>query len=364
MKVQKVYLSSSNKVSWIVIGDDYLPIEPIQKFFSYMESIERSPNTIKSYAHHLKLYWEYLNLKRKDWKEITRSDIADFVAWLRYPQSYNVIPFKVVESARTEATVNRIMTALAMFYDFHISIEGDVNDKHLYTSRKIFNKAYKPLLHHVTKSSPVKSKIIKLKEPKTLPKTLTQEQVKQLIDACQRIRNKFLIALMYESGIRIGQALGLRHEDIHSWDNVVWVVPREDNINNARAKTKNKYPIDVSSNLMSIYSKYLIDELEEVDSDYVFINLWGGQIGSPMTYENVADLFRRLKKKTGVDAHPHMLRHTHATELIREGWDASRVQKRLGHSDVQTVLNTYTHLNDEDMKKAYKDFSIKKENNY
>ena len=245
-----------------------------------------------------------------------------------------------------------------MFYDFHVSIEGDIDERQLYKSRKIFNKAYKPLLHHVTKNNPIKSKVIKLKEPKNLPKTLTQEQIKQLIDACRRVRDKFLIALMYESGIRMGQALGLRHEDIHSWDNVVWVVPREDNENNARAKTKNKYSIDVSSNLMFIYSKYLIDELEEVDSDYVFVNIWGGQIGSPMTYETVADLFRRLEKKTGINAHAHMLRHTHATELVREGWDASHVQKRLGH-ETPTMTMRYAHIHDQTMKKKFAQFQGK-----
>lgn len=310
----------------------------------------------------MKLYWEYLIATGKNWKDITRTDIAEFVSWLRYPNC-QVTPLRVTGAKRTESTVNKIITALGMFYDFHVSVEDDISDKDFYSSRKVFNKAYKPLLHHITKNKPIKVKNIKLKEPKNFPKILTQEEVRKLIDSCQRTRDKFLIALMYESGIRIGQALGLRHEDIHSWDNVIWIIPRKDNENNARAKTKNQYPIDVSQDLMSIYSKYIIEELDEVDSDYVFVNLWGGKIGHPMTYESVADLFRRLHKKTGIDVNPHMLRHTHATELIREGWDASKVQKRLGHSNVQTVLNTYTHLNDEDMKKAYKDFYSKNKNN-
>nr|WP_273542780.1 tyrosine-type recombinase/integrase [Aeromonas caviae] len=42
---------------------------------------------------------------------------------------------------------------------------------------------------------------------------------------------------------------------------------------------------------------------------------------------------------------PHIFRHTHATEL-RSGWDASYVQKRLGHKDIQTTINTYAHLNE------------------
>jgi len=49
-----------------------------------------------------------------------------------------------------------------------------------------------------------------------------------------------------------------------------------------------------------------------------------------------------------------MLRHTHATELIRAGWDASYVQKRLGHAHVQTTLTTYIHLTDEDLSQRWR----------
>ena len=86
MKVQRVRLPNSDKVSWAVLGNDYLPIQPIQQFLKYLESIERSPNTIRSYAHHLKLYWEYLEDSHKDWTKIGISDLADFIAWLRSPQ--------------------------------------------------------------------------------------------------------------------------------------------------------------------------------------------------------------------------------------------------------------------------------------
>jgi len=53
------------------------------------------------------------------------------------------------------------------------------------------------------------------------------EQVKQLIDACNRIRDKFIICLLYETGMRIGEVLGLRHEDIYSQGvNEIHVIPR------------------------------------------------------------------------------------------------------------------------------------------
>ncbi len=341
-----------------MLGDDYLPVRPIQQFINYLESIERSPNTIRSYAFHLKLYWEYLKDNQKDWTKVKVSDLADFIAWLRNPQP-GTASMQEQEAKRTEATVNLTITSVAMFYDYQERL-GLVENIPLYTTQIQPGRRYKSFLHHINKGKPVRTKLLKLKEPKRSVETLTKEEVRQLIEACHRIRDKFLIALLYETGMRIGQALGLRLEDIRSWDNLIWIVPRSNNVNGVRAKTRQTYSIHVSQELMGLYTDYILNEFGECESDYVFVNLWDGVIGHPMRYGAVADLFRRLSKKTGIAAHPHMLRHTHATDLIRDGWDAAHVQKRLGHAQVQTVLNTYTHLSDEDMKEAYKDYLNKR----
>ncbi len=345
-----------------MLGDDYLPIKPVQQFINYLESIERSPNTIRSYAFHLKLYWEYLNENYRDWTAVEIADLAYFIAWLRNPQ-LGTISIQQQEAKRTEATVNLVITSVAMFYDYQERL-GMVESIPLYTLQMQPGRRYKSFLHHINKGKPVRTRLLKLKEPKRSVETLTKEEVVQLIEVCHRIRDKFLIALLYETGMRIGQALGLRHEDIRSWDNIIWIVARNNNDNGARAKTRETYSIHISQELMGLYTDYLLEEFGEVESDYVFVNLWDGAIGHPMRYGAIADLFRRLSKKTGINAHPHMLRHTHATDLIREGWDAAHVQKRLGHANVQTVLNTYIHLTDEDMKEAYKDYlKLRADNN-
>ena len=358
VKVQRVRIPDSGEVTWLVLGNDYLPIQPIQEFLDYLRSVERSPNTIRSYAYHLKLYWEYLGDSQKDWIHVKVSDLADFITWLRSPHP-GTISIQQQEAKRTEATVNLIITSVAMFYDYQERL-GAVENIPLYSSQMQPGRRYKSFLHHISKGRPVRTRLLKLKEPKRRIETLSKEEVSALIVACHKTRDKFLVALLYESGMRIGQALGLRHEDIRSWDNLIWIVPRDGNANGARAKTRVTYSIHVSQELMGLYTNYLLDEFGECESDYVFVNLWDGAIGHPMQYGAIADLFRRLSKKTGINAHPHILRHTHATDLIRDGWDAAHVQKRLGHAQVQTVLNTYTHLNDEDMKEAYKDYLGKK----
>ncbi|MHC5935479.1 tyrosine-type recombinase/integrase [Nostoc sp.] len=359
MKVQRVRIPKSEKVTWIVLGDDYLPIEPIQQYLAYLKSIERSPNTIRSYAHHLSLYWEYLQTYDLDWTQVSVIELAEFMAWLRSPNPQKIASMQEVVAKRTESTVNVILTSVCMLYDFHEKT-GKVPHIPLYRSQIMPGRKYKSFLHHITKSKSTRTRLLKLKEPKHYPKTLSSEQVKQLIDSCKRIRDKFLICLLHESGMRIGQALGLRHEDIQSWDNLIKVIPRDDNANGARAKGNSPYNVDVTKELMGLYSQYLQDEFMEIlgddISDYVFVNLWDGEIGSAMTYNNVMDLFNRLKRKTGIAAHPHMLRHTHATELVREGVGMAYVQKRLNHASIQTTMDAYVHVNNEDMKREYNQY--------
>ncbi|BDA71594.1 integrase family protein [Calothrix sp. PCC 7716] len=363
IQVQRVRLPDSGRITWIVIGNDYLPIQPIQTYLRYLESLERSPNTIESYAGHLKLFWEFLQDSHLDWKEITLENLADFIHWLRSPDP-KVVSLQSFKAKRTEKTINTILSAVCGFYDFQERL-GAIEDVNAYRYQFQPGRKYKPFLHHISKSKEIRTRLLKIKEPKKFPGCLTTEQVKQLVDACNRIRDKFLVCLLYESGLRIGEALGLRHEDIRSTgENEIHVVPRLDNFNGARAKSASERVVHVSKDLMRLYSDYLIEEYPTViDSDYVFVNIWEGSLGSPMTYAAVDSLFRRLRKKTRLDAYPHLLRHTHATELIRAGWDMAYVQKRLGHANVQTTINTYTHLNDEDMKAAFNEWKERQKQN-
>ncbi|PZV18700.1 MAG: transposase, partial [Leptolyngbya sp.] len=123
MKVQRVQLSESQDITWVLLGDDYLPVQPVTEYLTYLRNLERSPNTVRAYACHLKLYWEYLQDSRLDWQFIGNTELAAFVAWLRNPQA-NVISIQEQTAKRTEVTVNTILTAVCMFYDFHERISG------------------------------------------------------------------------------------------------------------------------------------------------------------------------------------------------------------------------------------------------
>ena len=150
-------------------------------------------------------------------------------------------------------------------------------------------------------------------------------------------------------------------------NNEIHVVPRVDNVNNGRVKSGAERIVHVNKELMQWYCAYLIDEYpEDIDCDFVFVVIKApakGEVGTPLKYKTVDSLFRRLSKKISIEVTPHLLRHTHATELIRAGWDMAYVQKRLGHTDIQTTVNTYVHLTEDDLRTEYDKYLVVKNNN-
>ena len=350
MKAQKIVLPDSGKESWLVLDEDFLPVQPICDYLNYLENVGRSPHTLRNSAIHLSEYWSYLKHHQLNWKTVTLSALSEFISWLRLP-SPGIAPMYPIEARRTDQTINGYLATVSVFYEYH-KMDGSQVSADLFTNRISPNKRYKSFLHHVTKGKPVRTRLVKLKVPRKLPKALEMDQVKQVLAACPSYRDKFLLGLLYQGGLRIGQALGLRHEDVCSMDNVIHIVPREDNANRARAKTFDQYSVSVPMELMTIYTRYLTDELGDIESDYVFVNLHAGQIARPMTYSTVYDLMLRVERKTGIRVRCHMLRHSHVTELFRAGIRGEIIQKRVGHKQLQTTTETYSHLNTEDIRSS------------
>lgn len=348
--VQRVLLPGIGRVSWTVLGGDGAVVEPVESYLAYMSALERSPNTQRAYATSLKLWFEFLAGGGVGWSEVGVDDVARFVGWLRAPAT-NVVVLDSGTPARAPATVNRHLAAVFGFYEHHARLGVEVAAG-LVAWRRIGRGSYKPFLHHVTKGRPVPTRPIKLRVPVRVPRTLSAEQVVAVLAAPGRARDRFLLALLAETGMRIGQALGLRHADFVSRAKEVTIVPRADNANGARAKLRSSARLPVTAGLVRCYSDYMHAEYGELDSDYVFVNLWGGQRGSPMTYAAVHDLVGRISERVGFAFTLHMLRHTHATELIRSGVAIEVVARLLTHQSSTTTSQTYVHLDVADVRAA------------
>lgn len=350
MLVQRVVMPAGGAESWTVLDDRGDVVEPAERYLAYLAAIERSPNTVRAYAVSLKLWFEFLDVAGLAWDRVGIEDVARFVAWLRAPAP-NVVVLAEGAGVRRPASVNRYLAGVFGFYDHHART-GLAVASELVAWRRVSRGSYKPFLHHVTKGRPIPVRPVKLHVPRRAPATLEPEQIVSVLGACENLRDRFLFSLLAETGMRVGQALGLRHSDFVSRKREVHIVPRPDNANGARAKSRSVSVIPVSTALVRLYSEYMHSEYGDIDSDYVFVNLFRGRIGEPLTYRSVDQLTRRIVARTGIAFTPHVLRHSHASDMVRQGVPIEVVAKLLTHRSSTTTSSTYVHLDVADIRAA------------
>lgn len=93
-----------------------------------------------------------------------------------------------------------------------------------------------------------------------LKKRLTPTEVLRLIEGCNLARDAFPIVLLYNTGLRIGEAFGLHHIDIDLLEKVIWVIPRENNAKVARAKSGRTRGVPVHDYVLNMYVDYLTSD--------------------------------------------------------------------------------------------------------
>ena len=112
--------------------------------------------------------------------------------------------------------------------------------------------------------------------------------------------------------------------------------------------------LDTTQELIDLFTEYVCtSHTEVVQTNHVFIKLRGGNSGKAMDYTDVDNLFRTLRKKTGITVTPHMFRHTSLSLLYSAGWKSELLRIRAGHKNIYTTINTYVHPSDEEIAKAF-----------
>lgn len=353
--VQRVVTSGLEAESWTVLEEDGGLVGPIERFLAYLSDIGRSPNTVRAYAYDLKDYFWFLQRRELDWRKVRLEDIGEFVRWLRQPPAGRdglVAVLPVTSAYVGPATLNRKLASLAAFYQ-HAARRGvDVGPLlAVWQPGWRARGSWKPFLYHVSKELPQPGRAIAFRVPAKVPRVLAPHEVQAILDACTRLRDRFLVAVLHETGMRIGEALGLRHADIEPAERQIRVCHRI-NANGARSKSRDDRVIPATGGLVRLYADYLNDEYGQLDSDYVFVNLWAEPMGHAMGYPAAYDLMVRLRRRTGIDFHPHLFRHTMATRQMSSGVPVEVVSKLLGHSSVTTTVSVYGHLTAADARRA------------
>jgi integrase len=357
MRVNTV-ITPEGKIRYMLVDSDGEPVLPAMRFIKFKDNSGAARNSLRSYCQHLKLFFEFLEQQGLDYRNVGIDNMADFMRWLQSPYgNLKVTPLTPVVSPRKPTTVNTVLSTVLNFYDYLMRHEDYSIQLSERLKRTVLGsrRGFKDFLYHVNKDREYPTKILKVKVSRTRPQTVSKEQVEKLVDACSNLRDRFMIQLLWESGIRIGEALALWLEDFEVDARRIHIRDRGELVNLAEIKTVcSPRTVDVSPELINMFFEYVAEyHSDEVDTNHVFIKLSGENKHQPLEYQDVASLFERLKKKTGIPITPHMLRHTHFTSLRRAGWEPEKIQKRGGWANVQTPMQIYLHPSDEDMRRDW-----------
>jgi integrase/recombinase XerD len=284
----------------------------IRTFLSYLR-VEKglSDNTIQSYRRDMGKFAEFVGKRELDTKEIRRTDVVDFLA-MQYRRGLD------------SRSVARNLVTIRHFFRFSL-LEGVVKDDPA-----------------ATIESP--------KIRKSLPEFLSVEEVDRLlaqpdVSSAIGLRDKAMIELMYSTGLRVSELVGIRVGDVHMEAGSLRCIGKG---NKERLVPVGKKALAAVENYMKNARPEL---LRDGSSPFMFLNRRGGGLDRILFWKLVGEYGRKAGLRRALT--PHMLRHSFATHLLDRGADLRSVQMMLGHSDISTT-QIYTHVVEERLKQVYK----------
>lgn len=269
-----------------------------------------SDNSLQSYRHDLLNLHQRLATRGKSLIQATREDILAMLA-------------AEIRLGKSPRSISRYLSAYRQFFRWLVR-EGKID------------------------SDPVAL----IESPKTgrgLPKALTEEQVESLLKAPDTgtmlgLRDRAMLELMYATGLRVSELVGLELSNINLNQGVVRVV--------GKGQKERLVPIgdEAHESLKDYLSEGRPQLLQGVQTDAVFVTTRK----AGMTRQAFWYMVRRYAGLCGISRKlsPHMLRHSFATHLLNHGADLRVVQLLLGHSDLSTT-QIYTHIAREGLKRMH-----------
>lgn len=357
-------------VRWVVVdaGSFDLQSEAVA-FLASLRARGCSPNTERVYAGRVALYLSYCRMRRLDWKAPGFLGLADLQQWLIEtsvpPRAGRLRPGPV--RYRSRGTANAIMTVVGEFLRFgaaHGWVPADTAG--LLSQPKLLR--FTPSGFDTGESGQrlqVEAAAFRFQITEPGYEDLSDDQIRRMIAGAARARDRFLVALLACTGLRIGEALGLHRGDMHLLASSrtvgcgvegphVHVRRRMDNPNRALAKSRHHRFVPVTADLVALYTDYQYerdDVAEAAESEMVFVNLFRAPLGRAMSYPNAKEMFDRLARTVGHACRPHMLRHSAATRWLRDGVDRDVVQRLLGHASPLS-MERYRHVDDAEARAA------------
>ena len=212
----------------------------------------------------------------------------------------------------------------------------------------------------VLSNDPMESISLRIGEKK-LPQFFYDKELEHVLDSLSdhddlTLRNRALFELFYATGMRLSEVSELKLDQIDFDLQMILVHGKG---NKDRYVPFGKHTKIALKNYLKLGRKNLLGQ--EMDTDYVFLNNQGKKLSS----RGIEYIMKKVFAKAGLgsNVHPHMLRHTFATEMLNNGADLRSVQELLGHESLATT-QIYTHVNMQHLQADYNKFfpRNKKEN--
>ncbi len=301
---QPIFDESGNKINIL----DYFDFEEmIEDYLAELEIRNYSPNTIKTYNSIINNFHDYLKKQTKLFDE--RQFLRAFKKYIQYLKR---------EKDVTQNYIYLVTVVVKKFLEFN----------HIYFLDEV--------------GAP--------KRTKSLPKSLNETEVEDLLDAVSwdenepkskiitKMRDKLILTLLYSSGLRVSELVNLIIKDIDFDERTMLI----------RGKGDKDRVVLFDKNAKALILEYL--NLREQDNKYLFIN----KHGNPLTPRYIQLMIKKYGDKAGIKKKvtPHVLRHSYATHLLKNGVDIRVIQQLLGHASLSTT-QIYTSVDMETIKTVY-----------
>ncbi len=283
----------------------------LREFRSYLSAEKGlAVNTVLSYCSDLKRYFLYLERNRKTPGEMRHNDLTDFL-WLQK------------KDGLSPRSLYRLMESLRQYHRF-LAAEGKT--------------AADPSVH----LSPPRV-------PSKLPGQLTHDEIMRLLAApgtsgIQEARNRAMLELLYATGLRVSELVGLGRNSIDLGLGFVRVI----------GKGNKERIVPVGKNALAAIREYLpLRDGKYPGAKGLFLSKLGKNMSRVEFWRQLKGYARKANITKNIT--PHLLRHSFATHLLAGGADLRFVQEMLGHSSIATT-QIYTHVDRDRLKELHRTY--------
>jgi site-specific recombinase XerD len=274
------------------------------QFLQYLRTMERSPETIRSYQEHFKLLVAYLEAQTNGplyVEDVTADTLLSYLRYLKEDRHY------------APASRAHVLNALRSLYRY---------------------LSQRDLVVDITRS------MDPIKVPHKERQYLSEEEVNQLVDHLPTPLLQLVTKFLFFTGLRISECLHLTLDDVDLTKRMIRV---------RGGKGNKDRTVPIANRLYDELVKYVETERPTVDSRLFFVTARTGQLSRAYVNQQLNAAARQMGFAQGITA--HILRHSFASRLLQQGVGLVEVQRLLGHASL-AVTSVYTHTKMENLQEA------------